>query len=224
MNWLEKSIEESKKLRTHYKMKNIDIYIKDMLPNNINPDVVFTYISKRIPAHLLSRIDIIYVGQFDIFKEKDVNAVYDDGAIYISNEQADINDMIDDIIHEIAHSVEEKYYDDIYGDQSIKKEFLGKRQRLYMELLTNDYKPYNKIRNTYIYDEEIDMYFYKTVGYEKMWYLVGGLFLSPYAATSLREYFAIGFEYYYLKDRSQLKKECPFLYNKLSELEFPEEL
>jgi Mlc titration factor MtfA (ptsG expression regulator) len=56
-----------------------------------------------------------------------------------------------------------------------------------------------------------------------MWYLIGGLFPSPYAATSLREYFAIGFEYYYLKDRSQLKKECPFLYNKLAEIEFPED-
>lgn len=222
MNWLDNSFEKSKKLRTHYRMKNIDIYIKDMLPDSIDPDMVFKYISRRIPTHLMSHIDIIYVGQFDIFKEKETNAVYDDGAIYITNEQDNHEDMIDDIIHEIAHSVEEKYFDFIYQDQLLKKEFLGKRQRLYSILLTNDYKPYSKIRNTYAYDQEIDMYFYKEVGYESMWFLVSGLFPSPYAATSLREYFAIGFEQYYMKDRSQLKRECPFLYNKLAEIEFPE--
>jgi hypothetical protein len=223
MNWLENSIKESKKLRTHYRMKNIDIYIKDMLPNNINPDSVFSFIAKRIPSHLMTHIDIIYVGQFDVFKEKESNAVYDDGAIYVTNDQVNADDMIDDIIHEIAHSVEEKYYNIIYNDQIIKREFLGKRQRLYHILLSNEYKPLSKIRNTYTYDDDIDMYFYKTVGYDSMWYLIGGLFPSPYAATSLREYFAIGFEYYYLKDRSQLKKECPFLYNKLAEIEFPED-
>jgi len=222
MNWVEKSITESKKLRTHYRMKNIDIYIKDMLPEHINPDRVFKFISKRVPAHLMSRVDIIYVGQFDIFKEKETNAVYDDGAIYLTNEQDNEDDMIDDIIHEIAHSVEEKYFDFIYGDQTLKKEFLGKRQRLYSILSVNEYKPYNKVKNTYLYDQQIDMYFYKEVGYDRMWYLINGLFLSPYAATSLREYFAVGFEQYYLKDRSQIKKECPFLYNKLAEIEFPE--
>ena len=222
MNWLERSITESKKLRTHYRMKGIDIFIKDMLPDNIDPDAVFRYISKRIPSHFFENIDIIYVGDFDIFDEKDTNAVFDNGAIMVTNKQKDENDMIDDIIHEIAHAVEERFFDMIYDDQLLKKEFLGKRQRLYQSLLFNDYKPLAGIRNTYTYSEEIDMYFYKQVGYDKMWYLIGGLFLSPYAATSLREYFATGFELYYMKDRSQLKKDCPILYNKLSEIEFPE--
>jgi Mlc titration factor MtfA (ptsG expression regulator) len=53
--------------------------------------------------------------------------------------------------------------------------------------------------------------------------MTAGLFPSPYAATSLREYFAIGFEHYYLKDRKVLKRDCPVLYNKLAELEFPED-
>ena len=90
-------------------------------------------------------------------------------------------------------------------------------------MVVHGYKPYSKIRNTYQYDEDIDMYFYKDVGYESLWYLVNGLFPSPYAATSLREYFAIGFEYYFMKDRTLLKKECPILHNKISELEFPED-
>lgn len=224
MNWLQNSFDKSKKLRTHYKMADIDIYIKDMLPENIDINTVLKYISKRIPSHLLAGIDVIYVGNFDIFKEKNSNAVYDDGAIYVSNDQSDVNDMIDDIVHEIAHSAEEKYYHNLYTDQSLKKEFIGKRKRLYSILLMHDYKPYSKIARSYIYDEDIDMYFYKEVGYEKLWYMVNGLFPTPYSATSLREYFAIGFEHYYLKNRTQIKKECPVLYSKLSEIEFPEDL
>jgi len=223
MNWLGKSIEESKKLRTHYRMKGIDIFIKDMLPENVDADMVFKYISKRIPSHFFSSVDIIYIGNFDVFREKDVNAVFKDGAILVSNKQANSEDMIDDIIHEIAHAVEEKYFDEIYDDQLLKKEFLAKRNHLYQLLSVNDYKPLSAIRNTYTYSEDIDMYFYKEVGYEAMWYLIGGLFPSPYAATSLREYFAIGFEYYFLKDRATLKRDCPVLFSKLSELEYPED-
>ena len=47
MNWLGKSYEKSKKLRDHYKMKEIDIYIKDALPDGIDPDIVFKFISNR---------------------------------------------------------------------------------------------------------------------------------------------------------------------------------
>ena len=223
MNWLGKSIEDSKRLRTHYKMKEVDIFIKDALPKFIDPDTVFKFISYRIPSHLMNGIDVIYVGDFDMFKEKEINALYQDGAIYVSNEQDNFDDMVDDIVHEISHSVEEKYYDLIYSDQSVKKEFLSKRKKLYDTLIMHDYKPYSKVQNTYAYDEQIDMYFYKDLGYELMHHVTNGLFLSPYAATSLREYFAIGFEHYYLKDRREIKKNCPVLYNKLSELEFPEE-
>ena len=37
--------------------------------------------------------------------------------------------------------------------------------------------------------------------------------------TSLREYFAAGFEEFYLGDRAYLKKNCPYIYNKLQLLE-----
>ena len=106
MNWLGKSIEDSKRLRTHYKMKEIDIYIKDALPKYIDPDAVFKYISHRIPSHLMSAVDIIYVGDFDMFKDREINALYQDGAIYVSNKQDNFDDMVDDIVHEISHSIE----------------------------------------------------------------------------------------------------------------------
>jgi len=48
--------------------------------------------------------------------------------------------------------------------------------------------------------------------------IVLGLFYSPYAATSLREYFANGFENYFLKNKIYLKKISLNLYNKIEEL------
>jgi len=222
MNWISESQARSKKLRNHYKVHEVDIFIKDAMPDNINPDSVFSYLSKKIPFHFFAGIDIIYIGNFDVFREKQVNAIYEDGAIYVTNEQDSNQDLIDDIIHEIAHSLEEKYRELIYDDETLKKEFLGKRKRLYWILQTNDYKPYRKIENTYHYDKQIDMYFYKNVGYEAMWHIVNGLFPTPYSATSLREYFAVGFEEFYLNSGSDLKKLCPVLYSKLEELEYME--
>lgn len=223
MNWIKESQTRSIKLRNHYKLHEVDIFIKDALPDNIDPDSVFSYISKNIPNHFLQGVDIIYIGNFDIFREKQVNAIYEDGAIYVTNKQDNNQDLIDDIIHEIAHSVEEKYRDMIYGDLILRKEFLGKRKRLYWILQTNDYKPYSKIENTYHYDKEIDMYFYKDVGYEAMWYIIAGLFPTPYSATSLREYFAIGFEEFYMGEKSTLKQQCPILFSKLEELDYMED-
>tara|TARA_R100000152_G_C6768617_1_gene194176 strand:+ start:1162 stop:1836 length:675 start_codon:yes stop_codon:yes gene_type:complete len=222
MNWIRESFAKSKQMRNHYKMHEIDIFIKDALPKNIEPNIVFSYISKQIPSHFFKNIDIIYIGHFDMFKEKQVNAIFQDGAIYVTNKQDNHQDLIDDIIHEIAHAAEESYRDLIYKDEILKNEFLGKRKRLYWILQSNDYKPYAKIQNTYHYDKLIDMYFYKEVGYEAMWNIVSGLFPTPYSATSLREYFAIGFEEFYIGDKKSLKRDCPILYYKIAELDYME--
>ena len=171
---------------------------------------------------MLTGVDIIYVGEFDVFKEKKVNAVFQDGAIYVSNEQDSNQDMIDDIIHELAHSVEEKFPQYIYSENDLKNEFIGKRKRLYDILLNYDYDPSPKLKTMYHYDESIDMYLYKDVGYEAMWNLINGLFPSPYSVTSLREYFAIGFEYYFMGEKNTIKKLCPVLYSKLENLEYME--
>jgi len=222
MDWISESVKRSDKLKDHYKMQEIDIFIKDPLPNHIDPDLVFSTFSKLIPSHLMTGIDIVYVGQFDVFKQKQTNAVFQDGAIYVSNEQDSNQDMIDDIIHELAHSVEEKFTQFIYDESDLKNEFLGKRKRLYDILFSYDYDPSPAIKSTYHYNEKIDMYFYKDVGYEAMWNLINGLFPSPYSTTSLREYFAIGFEYYFMGDKNTIKKLCPILYSKLENLEYME--
>ena len=223
MNWINESVKRSNKLRNHIKMNQIDIFIKDALPESIDADLVFKTLKKLLPSHLLGGVDIVYIGDFDVFKEKETNAVFQDGAIYVSNDQDSNQDMIDDIVHEMAHSVEERYTQIIYNDEELKSEFLAKRNTLYVLLDSYNYEPSEKLKRVYHYDKEIDMYLYKKVGYDVMWNFVNGLFPSPYAATALREYFAIGFENYFMGDRSQLKMICPVLYSKLEDLEFMED-
>jgi len=223
MNWINESVKRSTKLRKHLKMNQIDIFIKDALPEAIDADLVFNTIKKLIPSHLLTGVDIVYVGNFDVFKEKETNAVFQDGAIYVSNEQDSNQDMIDDIVHELAHSAEERYTQIIYNDETLKREFLGKRIKLFNVLDAYSYNPDPKLKTSYHYDEKIDMYFYKEVGYESMWTFVNGLFPSPYSTTALREYFATGFENYFMGDRRDLKKICPILFSKLEDLEFMED-
>ncbi len=46
-----------------------------------------------------------------------------------------------------------------------------------------------------------------------------GLFITPYSSASMREYFAEGFEAYYLDDRDYIKSTSPELYNKLQAIE-----
>ena len=60
---------------------------------------------------------------------------------------------------------------------------------------------------------------HKEVGYDTLRMLAVDLFLGPYSVTSLREYFASGFEEYYLENRLYLKELSPYIYRKLSLLE-----
>ena len=74
---------------------------------------------------MLEEIEMIIFGFFEEFEERDINAFYKDNAIYVTPSQIDEKDLFDDIVHEIAHSVEEQNYHTIYGDNLLKKEFLG---------------------------------------------------------------------------------------------------
>jgi len=50
-----------------------------------------------------------------------------------------------------------------------------------------------------------------------------GVFISPYAATSLREYFATGFTDFFMSNhRDDLRGNCPALYQKLRSLSLGE--
>ena len=218
MNWLEESVKRSKKLKDHYMLGDVNIYIKDQLPDHIDVDFVIRYVAKHLPNHVLSNIDIIYVGHFQDLVDRDVNALWQNGAIYITNDQDDEMDMIDDLIHEIAHSNEKQFQQIIYEDGKLEIEFLNRRKKMAFILKDKGYQlPLGFIYNV-DYDKDIDDFLYKDVTYETLWQLVVGIFPSPYAITSLREYWAKGFEQFYMGKRQELRETSPVLFSKLMQL------
>lgn len=223
MKWIESSLKRSKILKDHYKLHDIDVFIKDKFTNHIDFDLCLKTIATMIPSELLAGVDIIYVGQFDFLIKRELNALYDQGAIYITNDQADEQDIIEDIVHETAHSLESRFSDMIYGDGRLMREFLGKRQRLYFLLKAENLKPLETLQTSFDFDPMIDHYLYKEVGYATMWSLITGLFITPYSVTDMREYFAVGFEHFVQGDMASVKSTCPVLYSKLENLFDPEE-
>lgn len=147
MNKIEEMVKNSAKraetTRKEYRIHGTDIFIKDPLPADINMNKVIRQIEYITPLNLFKNIDVIYIGQFDEFEERSINAFYADGALYITNHQSDYNDMVDDIIHEMAHSVEELYQGEIYSDGVLEEEFLSKRNTLRRVLKSMKYETDN---------------------------------------------------------------------------------
>jgi hypothetical protein len=209
-----------------YTPTGIHVYFKEPLTNDdVDAERVINKVEERIPSHLLSEVEMVIVGWFDEFEERKLNAFYKDGTLYVSNIQDDEDDMYDDLIHEIAHSIESALGYEIYGDQKIKDEFLRKRKYLYDLLLSKGYRaPLSVFTNTE-YDKEFDMFLYQKIGYDKLSDLMMGLFITPYAATSLREYYATGFTEFYLdSNHNFFRKVSPELYKKLLLIQDPEKL
>tara|TARA_Y100001973_G_C5205680_1_gene341395 strand:- start:3010 stop:3705 length:696 start_codon:yes stop_codon:yes gene_type:complete len=197
---------------------NKELFVKDDLPENINLDKVFDFIQKKIPNSMMYGFDAIYVGDFDELTVSGRNAAYKDGAIFLTNAQDDNMDIVDDIVHEIAHSLESLYGYEIYGDGEIEREFLAKRNTLEKILNQEGYDTSYYNFDNPLFDDDIDKFFYKDVGYALLNNLVNGLFASAYGATSLNEYFANGFEEYYLGDRNYLRTISYYLYQAINNL------
>lgn len=198
--------------------KGVEVIIKDEIKNpNISPRSVFAKIDSKIPRKFLKNIDVIYIGDFDFFKNRDIQAMYENSCIFVTNNQDSISDMCDDIIHEIAHSLEEIYRDIIYFDGKLEQEFIEKRKQLFSALKGEGYPADLSSFMEPSYKKEFDDYLYKEVGYPLLSMLSANIFYSPYAATSLREYFANGFEaLFYYGDYEFINKSCPKLFIKLN--------
>ena len=117
MDWITENAKKSRRrMKDKYSMRGTNIYIHDQVPDDINLEFVFDYIIARIPTRLMDSIDVIYVGDFPDFKTREIDAYYDNGAIFVTNNQEDDHDMINDIVHEIGHGVEQRFNDFIYSD------------------------------------------------------------------------------------------------------------
>jgi len=218
-----RSYIKNKKVK-HFNIAGIEVYEKDQITNDVDVRMVLSEIIKRIPDHLLSNVDSIYIGSFDFLKERDVQAAYENSSIFITNEQDTEEDMMDDIVHEIAHSIEEKYAREIYEDQKIESEFLQKRKKTWMLLKDQGFDLELQYFLDTEYSKEFDEYLYMEIGYPLLAMLTSNLFYSPYAVTSLREYFANGFEAFFMKENiGRLKSVSPTLYKRITELLYVED-
>ena len=200
-----------------YTARGIHVYFKDpVIDEEIDVERVIAKVEGLVPTELLSEVEMIIIGWFDEFEDRNINAFYKDGILHITNEQDNEADMIDDIVHEIAHSIEGPYGYEIYGDQNIKEEFLEKRQILHDKLRALGFKAPNQWFLNTEFDEEFDNFLFQKIGKDKLRMICMGLFINAYAAVSLREYFATGFADFYMHpDHNFFKKVSPTLYKKL---------
>ncbi|MCK9596142.1 hypothetical protein M0R19_03090 [Candidatus Pacearchaeota archaeon] len=193
----------------------INIEYKDKFPLTIDSAIVWNRL-EEIPEKLIKNISTIKIGDFAELKKREIDSLYDNGVIYITNRQVNVNDVIEDVIHEIGHAIEEQYTNFLYKDDKIKEEYEMKFNKLSSILDEHGFSvdSYKKSKRY-----TVDDLFYKVIGYEKLSSFTQGLFISPYSATTLREYFATGFETYVLEeDNSYLEKISPNLYQKLVEI------
>ena len=214
----QKMLEES---NNFYTPNGIHVFTKDRMLNDlVDLDSVVSDLESKLPDHIRDGVEMIIIGHFDEFEERGINAFYKDGALYVSNVQSDNEDLLDDLVHETAHSVEEQYGREIYADQKLKDEFLRKRLHLYNILSKMGFKTPREMFFDVEYDKAFDKFLLQDIGYDKLSEILKGVMISPYAATSLREYFATAFTEFYLYPDSHgyIQKTSPELYKKLVQL------
>jgi hypothetical protein len=215
----EKNDKLKKKLKDRKLFNKIYVWERDSVSDDVDIDKALQIIASKIPKHFFSDVEGIYIGQFPELIKRNLNALFQDGAIYVSSNVFDTEDLLKNIMHEIAHSIEEIYSDIIYDDLDVVDEFKAKRTQLRKTLDLNGYKTARQDFENLNYDENFDNYLYQEVGYPILHTLTTNLFVSPYAATSFKEYFANGFEHYYITDYVGVKSISPKLFLLISKLE-----
>lgn len=201
-----------------FKFGSVAVEEIEPVSGTVNLPLIFKTVEKSFPSHYFKDLKAVKIGNFLDLQNKDFSALYDDGIFYISNTQPDSQSILNDVVHEFAHHLEKVYTDFIYGDESIVHEFLKKRHELYFELRSEGYWTDDYDFEELKYNEDLDSFLYKRVGRNMLRMMTAGMFIRPYASISLREYFATGFEAYYLGQRDELEKISPRLYDKITEL------
>ena len=178
---------------------------------------VLAVLQSKIPSSLVKDLDYIMIADSDHLNMRDLDSVFLDGVIYMSPDIESTEEAIFTVIHEVAHSVEEAF-PQMYEDESIEAEFLGKRRKLEQILYSHDIDTTEQNFENSEYEEKFDDFLYLEIGYPLLRGLASGLFMSPYAITSVREYFADAFEEYFLREPRNVKLISPAVYFKIEEL------
>jgi hypothetical protein len=217
---LKKLYDKRQKERTRYDILGLTIIKQDKLPESVNFEKLLNILQKRIPEQLFDGIEEIIIGNFDFLINSAKESVYKDGKIYITNNKKDEEEIYTAIIHELAHALEQYRAKELFFDGEMKKEFIRKRLKLY-QIINNYYEEINLDKNYYVfsnYSPEFDDFLIYDIGYGKLGILTDGLFISPYAITSLSEYFARNFEEFFSNSyerKKYLTKVSPVVYNKI---------
>ena len=210
--------EKVKNSTRYFRFGGIDVVEVDPVPRDIDLQAIFQSLENLFPARYFKDLKEVRIEHIPEFDQRGVNALYRDGVFYITNQQDNSKDIIDDVIHEFAHHLEMLYPTEIYGDEKLIKEFLTKRAQLEFELRSEGYWTQEYDFRNLKFDTEFDNFLYKRVGKQMLKMVTSGIFVRPYASVSLREYFATGFEAYYMGNKEVLKQLSPVLYNKIERL------
>ena len=210
-------ITESHKRNSHKGVLGVEFIIQDKGRLDLQ-DINF-FVDKlkdTLSPKALNHVNKIKFGRFPNLDKENYKSYYKDGTIYLSNQVDFVEDLLMNFFHELAHSFEKPYYEQIYEDGFLAKEFKNKRNQLknVISMYEGGRTPpfdFNQIN----YSKELDDYLVNTIGYDKLWKYCSGIFTNPYAATSLREYFAAGFENWLKGEQEMLYRMSPVLYNKL---------
>jgi hypothetical protein len=209
---------KTKNTTKHFRFGGIDVVEMDPMMNGVDINAVLKAVENNMPSHYYKDLEKVMIGDFEEFQTRKINALYRDNTLFITNDQDNANDLLDDLVHEMAHHVETLYPEEIYGDRSIIDEFIKKRSELKFEIRSDGYWTDDYDFDNLKYDERFDNFLYNRIGKNTLKMMTYGSFVRPYAAVSLREYFATGFEYYYLGKKDILEKISPRLYDKIDEL------
>jgi len=194
------------------------VLIKDRVSKEIDVLKCFEYVLEKMPKFFYSNVEKFVIGDFDYLNDREIDATFSKKIVFITNKQETEDELISDIVHEIAHSFEEIQSLFLYSDKQIENEFLQKRTALFKVLETENLIPDFISREDFYridFQESFDKMLYKFIGYKNLTFLSSEIFLSPYGATSLREYFANAFEYFFIRDIFAVKKCCPSIYTKM---------
>jgi len=198
-----------------YYIYSTPLFMVDETPPEINIPRFCQEVEEILPPALLDNVEVVYVGNFKELKGR--NAAFSHGGIYMTATEPTSFDMVENFVHEVAHSLEGRYTREIYTDD-FRNEFLGKRRRLRDLLEAQGYHITPALYEFTEYNEKFDKFLAEEVGYPLLLNLTMGLFVSPYGATSLQEYFANGFEKYFLDNAIHLRNISPILYEKIEEI------
>jgi len=80
------SLKKSEEQKREYSLfGRVFVYVKDPVLENINVSSILYKIEKIMPPHLMDEVDEILVGSFDRNEDRQLEAHYDSGAIYITS-------------------------------------------------------------------------------------------------------------------------------------------